>query len=298
MACTTATQSITLEASNVYWGQEDSACITPVTGLTGGEYFTYSTPTANYAFWTSVDSVGVAPVIPDTTIIEVAAPATYNVAEWIAAFITAAETTGDFLVTNSTDNLSCKIENQFVGTILNAVADVDTGFTFETLTEGHGGFLGATKEGIELTFETTEFEVTTNQQGTLVVNRIIQGTNASASFSLLELTEERYESIIGKGYGDLKTPAGGTQGIGYGISKLFQSTYNYSGKMVFHPIRLPDDDRASDFVFWQTVPKATTINLDGTDTKALAVEASALPDFNRADEINTFMIGDWKQDFR
>jgi hypothetical protein len=298
MACTTQTKNFRLEAANIYFGKEDITCITPDNTLTGGEYFKISTPAIKYAVWTEVNLVGTAPVVAGYTIVKVTVGAAYTVAQWIAAFKTALEATDNFLVTASTDGLSCKAENLEIGAPLEVAVDVDTSFVFANLQTGFGGSLGKTKEGIEVTFETTLFDVLSNQNGETLEDQIIQGHKASLTASLLEITEDNLKNIISKSLGDELTPPAGTIGIGYGTSKNFLSTFTYAGKLILHPVRLASTDRTKDFCFWKCIPLADSIAYDGTDTQALSVSFNALVDDTKDNAINLCIFGDWKQDFR
>ena len=297
MACTTTTKNYRLEASNIFFGKEDETCITPATGLAGAEYFTMSTPTTLYYVWTEVNAVGADPAPAGRTGVKVIVGTAYTVADWITAFKTALDATGDFLATPSADGLSVKMTTLDVGAPLDVTADVDTSFVFANLNTGFGGNLGASKDGIEVSFETTLFDILENQSGETLVDQILQGHKANLSLSLLNITEENFQNIISNGLGDELTPAGGTVGIGFGVSKNFNSTLNYAGKLILHPVRLPSTDRTADFVFWKTIPQMDTINYDGTDTQAMSVTFNAYPDDSKDSKVNICLFGDWKQDF-
>ena len=298
MACDTRSTNIFLEASNVSWGKEEVVCIDPVQGLTGGEYFVIASQAVEYYVWTDVDNGSTDPAPAGKTAIEVDVSAGYSIADWIAAFKVAAEATGDFFVAASSDGLSAQCTTIKVGVSQAAATDVDSGFTIATDITGTGGDLGKTKEGIEVSFEATLFDVKGNQSGELLLDQIIQGTSASASMSLLEMTEEKWALIVGDGLGDKLTPGGGTEVIGFGSSKNFQSTFDSAGKLVLHPIRLPASDRSKDVVFWKTLPLPESINYDGTDSQAMSVSFNALVDETRDSKINIFAFGDHEQDLR
>jgi hypothetical protein len=247
--------------------------------------------------------VGVDPAPAGRLPILVALPAAYTVADFNSAFVLAIEAiqeSGDnvFRAKTSSDGLSVSVEAINIGAPLSVLADVDSTFTLEVDREGFGGDLGRTKEGIEVSFEATTFDVQANQTGTLLLDQIIQGTSASLSASFLELTTERLATIIGKGFGDAFTPGGGTELIGFGTSKNFQSSFDQGGKLILHPIRLEESDRSRDVVFHKTLPLPESINYDGTDSQALSVSFTALQDDSKRSEISVFSIGDWKQDIR
>ena len=295
MACSLKTTDITLEASNIFFGKEHAVCVEPVTGLVGGEYFKISDQTTKYVFYFTVNSVGADPALVGYTSQEIALPTAYTVAAAVDAIITAMATLKKFYTIESNDGLSVILETIGVGAVLEAVTDQDTGFTFEVLKTGIETKLGRTTDGVEVTFEATTLDVTTNETGTLVLDQIIQGTSASASMALVEVSKERVESIIGGGFGDVYTPVAGTKLVGFGTSKNFKSAFNYAGRLILNPIRLGTADRTEDVTFWKTLPLPESINYSGTDAKALSVSFTALVDDTKPAAISVFAIGDSSQ---
>jgi hypothetical protein len=303
MACEVRTASIFLEAATIKWGAENLVCVTPDDTNTGGEYWLLSSPTTDYYVWTDINDASVDPAVAGRTGVEVDVPTSYTVSDYITAVIAALEAvveSGDpvFRVAASSDGLSFSVENVDIGEPNAAAADGDTGWTIETDKAGFGGDLGRTKEGIEVAQEVTLFDVTANQTGPQLLDQIIQGTNASLTASFLELTLERLKNIIGNGFGDVFTPGGGTDLVGFGTSKNFTSSFNTGGKLILHPVRLAESDRSRDVVFHKTVPVPESLNYDGTDTQALACSFNALVDETKRAEISVYSIGDWKQDIR
>lgn len=296
MACTTTTSEINLEAAYIYWGREDSICMTPATGLAGGEHFTMSNQTTKYAFYTTVDTVGADPAIAGYTSVEVAVGAAYTVSDWTTAFKAAIEAL-DFTADISTDGLSIRTNTFDIGAPLEVVADVDTGFTFDNDIAGIGGSLGKTSDAIEASFEQTEFEVKSNQTGETLLGLLKTGSNATISPNLIELSNERLEFLIGGGYGDTHT-IGSDVLVGDGSSKINANMGNYAGKLILHPIRLAADDRSRDLTFHKTVPKVSSLNWDGADSQKMAVEFKALlkEEYNSA--INLWSLGNWRNDLR
>lgn len=287
-----------MEAVNVTFGAEEETCITPATGLTGGEYFKLSCQDTKYAVYTTVNSVGADPTVTGYTSVAVAVPTSYTVAEWITAFITAIEATDDFLAIASSDSLSVKVNTLDVGAVLETITDVDTSFDFSVLTTGFGGDLGQTKEGIEVSFEQSKFEVKSNQKGESVLDEILMGLKCSLSMSLLEMTASNWELVVGKGYGDTHTPSGGTKLIGFGDGRMNSSAFALGGKLILHPVNIASSDRTRDVVFHKCLPAPESINFDGTDTQAMSVTFNAYVDDSKDASINIFAFGDWRQDLR
>lgn len=299
MACTTSTQNITLDAASVTWGKEHEICLTPDATLTGGEYFKLSSPNKKFIVYHTVNAVGTVPSVVGYTNIAVALPTAYTVANYMTLAITALEAVGvnDFLAEVSSDALSLKISCLDVGAPLEASVDVTTDFTIAVVSAGFGGDLGKTKEGIEVSLEVTEYEVKTNQDGETVVDKILTGLGASMSMSLLEMTEAKWELVVGKGYGDTLT-VGTDVLVGMGSSKINQSSFDLGGRLTLHPIRLDASDRSEDFTFWKTLPVPSSINYDALETKAMSVTFTALQDSSIDSKINMWAKGDWRVDVR
>ncbi len=297
MVCQTKTNQVVLEAATVGWGRETLTCVEPVLGLTGGESFLVSNTKTNYQIWFDIDNGSVAPTpSAGETLIEVDLSTGYTKNDAIVAIKTAVETAKAFygrLDVVTADKIL--LETPLAGAPLSALADVDSGFT---LTEEVTGFfedLGDTAEGIEVTFETTLFDVNSNQKGTLVLDQIIQGVASSLTMGLQEVSKERLETVIGKGFGSTYTPSAGTSLIGFGTSKNFTSSFASAGRLVLHPVRLPSTDRSEDFSYWKTVPQPESISYSGTDKKVLNVTFTALNDNFRPEEISVSCFGDSEQ---
>lgn len=295
MACSIKTSEITLEAATVSWMAEELTKITPVTGLTGGEYFTFSTPTISYYVWFTVNAIGADPAVAGKTGIQVDLPTAYTLAQLIALTKTAIEALKVAYVHADTDNTCFLIENKDAGAVLVTATAGDSGFTVEVLKAGFSENLGKTKDGVEVSFEATTFDVTADETGTLILDQIIQGTSASMGMTLLEVSKAKLEKLIGNGFGATYTPAGGTALVGFGTSKNFKSSYAYAGKLVLHPIRLATVDKSEDVTFWKTILMPESINYSGTDAKGLSVSFTALVDERKPAEISLFAVGDSTQ---
>lgn len=295
MACDVRTTGIVLEGCNVSWGKKNKTCITPVFPVVESSYFTFSSTTTDYVAWIN-DGAGVDPAIVGKTSIEVDTSAATDEADVVTAFKTAIETASAAWVTISTDGLSFDLENKKVGAVT-ATADVDTTFTFASQVVGVGGDLGKT-EAIELSMEVESFDVTSNQTGSIILDKIVTGSNAEISTELLQMTSERWSELVGAGLGNNFTPSGGTEVTGYGSDSINRSFFDVAGELVLHPVRLPESDRSRDITFHQTVCNPESINFDSTEKQAMSVTFSALLDESKDSKVNLFTFGDSAQDLR
>jgi hypothetical protein len=126
----------------------------------------------------------------------------------------------------------------------------------------------------------------------LILDSIIRGTNLSLSATLAEMTEQRWEDLIGRVAGDI-LEVNGVKLVGWGESKLNQSLIALAGKIVLHPIRLPLTDRSRDIMFWKTAPNMNTINFSGSEVQGAEFEFGSYLDANIAKEVNLGVKGDW-----
>ena len=173
-----------------------------------------------------------------------------------------------------------------------AESESSSNTTLTVLREGFGKLFGSTKEGITVTSETSAFDITSNQTGELVLDRVVQGTTVTAEAAFLDVSQESKEAIIGNGVGDIVDLGGGKNAVGLGESKLFQNATEIGGRLILHPIRLDRTDRSADFVMWNTLPQLTELAFDGTDTQSIGASFGANLDSAFDKKINLCVFGE------
>lgn len=293
--CSKYSNQVTLEASKVYFGKENLVCIKPTTSLLGGESFIIPDLDTSYQVWFTVGGAGTEPTpASGETLVPVALPASYTLAQFASLTIAALE--GFFYNYNpKEDNSELLFEPFDVGTPLAVAADVDTGFDINTVTTGFEIDLGETSEGITVTIESSKLDVTADQTGPLVLSQLLQSTSSNLSMGLQQLSVDRLRSLVADGFGDKITPAGGTELIGYGTSKVGTNSLELAGRLRLHPLRLAESDRSEDLNYWKTVPEVTETNYSGTDKRVLTTNFVALRDEFKPEEINVMAWGDGSQ---
>lgn len=301
MVCSTTTSAIKLAAANVSWGRKNKDCISPVaddTGSLNDTYFDFSSASVEYYVWYNVNSLGSDPSIANKTGIEVAIATDAPIATVVTATVAAIETATAAWATATADGLSFDLEAKVVGEVLSVTADgaAPTGFAFVSHVAGLGGDLGRTSDGIEVSFETTSFEVKSNQTGETLIDEIATGRVLTCSMNLLEMTQARWSELVGDGLGDKLTPSGGTEFVGFGTSKDYVSMLDLAGELVLNPIAA--DDNSENFTFWKCLPKPASINFSGTDLQVMAIEFSAYIDESKDEKISLGGFGDNTQDMR
>lgn len=298
MGCTTQQSSYRISAANVKWGRKEKTCIDTDTGLglTGGEYFLLSSVDTNYYVWIDVDNGSVDPAIAGRTGIEVDVASGYSASDLASALKSAIEAASNLLVTVKDSGTCACIEDMELGAPLSAIADGDTGMTITQSVAGIGGYLGKTSGGIEIAVENNSTEILSDQGGSIPEDIINQGTNVTVTMSLLEMTKEKWQLLIGEGVGDNYTPAGGTQVTGYGTNKNYQSLLDLSGCLLIEPIDRPNRDE--DLLFWKAIPIPSSFSFSGTDPIATEFTFNTFSDDSKASEVDIMVCGDVSQDFR
>jgi len=248
--------------------------------------------------WFNVGAAGVdpAPVGFDYGI-EVAYAADATGAERAAAVLAAMD--AEFLANgrplcmfkvDSSNAALLLVDNAYPSEISAEVNSATPKVTVSILRVGKGGDLGPTKEAIDVSAETTSFEVKSNQTGELILDKILQGSNLSLEAGFLDVSQENKEAVIGLGVGDI-LESGSDKIVGLGESRLFQNASEIGGRLILHPIRLDLSDTSADFVMWNTLAEFSGINYDGTDTQAMSASFSANLDSGIDKKINLGVFG-------
>lgn len=298
-----AKTDIKLEAVNVYWGTERCESVQfpdDITGSLSTEYWDLNvigsdleTETQYYVWLNNGSSVD--PALSGKTGIQV----TYaddDTGATIAALAQAAidATTG---VTATASGATVTYENDYIGKLTEEDFSNASNLTFVELVAGRGGSLGATAQGgSTLNMEAQSVDLVSDQQGSLILGQVYTGSSASVDMSLIEMTKDRWETVVGSVTGDVFEPASGTRLVGYGESRLYQNLFDLGGKLILHPIRLANSDRSEDVVFWKSAPLPSTIAYSGQDIQGMEVSFVAYNDKSKPAEISLFAQGDWDQE--
>lgn len=293
---------IKLEAVSVKWGREECRKVTFVDDVAGSltdEYFDLNTldedqVETNYYVLLSGTTPAVDPAPVGKTKIEVSYTDGDSATVIAGLYVTALAAIN---VNVSQSGAEVIVENKDIGTTTLEVNTNAPSLTFEVLSLGLGGSLGATSEGgSNLTIETQSVELRSDQTGQIVLGEIYTGSTASVDMSLIEMTKARWETIIGSVTGDVFTPPGGTRLVGQGTSRLYKNLFDLGGKLILHPIRLLATDKTEDITFWKSAPKPASVSYSGQDIQGMEVTFVAYNDSSKPAEISLWSQGDYTQD--
>jgi hypothetical protein len=297
-----------LSAADVTWVRNQRLCVevTAAGAASDGTYFTIDAPAADggasnlyYVWYNQTDGASVDPAPAGRTAIQVDILSTDTAVQKATKLKDAMEAEADFRAKlDSTNAAIVLIDTEFGGKVDNAPADVDTTDDLVVIKAGLGGSLGKTSGGIEVTMESNSVQINSDQTGALVLDDIITGQTVEATMSFLEMTPERWETIVGSVTGDTYTPVGGSQVVGFGESRLYQSLFDLGGRLVLHPTRFAASNKSYDITFPLSAPKPSSINFSGEEPQVMEVTFSALLDSDTNEAVNLMVFGDSSQDLR
>lgn len=283
-----------LEAMKWYFGKRHCRSITFVDDTSGdqsGKYFDLNVIDYDYSekkyYVLLTDGSASDPAPAGKTKIEVSFTQDDDAATIAAAFQTAL---ASILVRTELVGAALEVQNAFVGPITEEVNTNASGLTFEVGAIGSGGYIGQTGES-ELTTTVELLPLTDDAQGSVAQSEMIIGYGAEITIPLREMTTERWKELVGKVAGNNVT-IDAKDIVGYGTKKLFQSMFDYSGRLVGHPVRNEMTNIDEDIVMLKTAPKLESINFSGASVQEASFLFSAYKDANAVEEINLLARGD------
>lgn len=300
--CTSSTSEIKLEAVRAYWGTKYCREITFVDDVAGSlqaKYIILKTVNSNLepvsVFIVSTGGPNFSGQIQETLTFANGDDA-YTIADAFKLLIET-ELSDYFEVEMNAEGDGVNLKNRFIGA---ASGDQGTLVTAGVVVTEHiigiGGELGRTAQGgSTVSLESQTVEIKSDQTGELVLDDIAVGNSVSVEMGLIEVSKERLETIIGGVAGDKFSPEVGTELVGFGQSRLYQSFANLGGSLILHPIRLPMSDKSYDVVIHKCAPLPNDINYSGSDQQVLNVSFKAYLDPSVDESINLIAWGDWSK---
>lgn len=298
MGCPSNPSPFRITAANAFWGRKNKVCIDTDSNflLADGEYFLVSNLDTDYYVFVTVDGGTTDPAPAGKTPINLVLTSGYTASDLASELKTKVEAVPGFFVTLSENDTCACIELNKLGAPLSVAADVDSGLTIVTSVVGIGGSLGKTTDGIEVSTELNTIEITSDQNGAVPEDIVVSGNTISVTMTLLEMSKEKWNLIIGEVSGNKYTPAGGTEVVGYGTDRNFQSLFDLAGCLLLEPIDRPNRDE--DLLFFKAIPLPESFSFSGTDTLSMSVSFQILNDNSKDSKINLMACGDVSQDFR
>lgn len=190
------------------------------------------------------------------------------------------------------DSTKLEIQNRFLGLITTEDNAGAAGLTFAVEYAGFGGFLGSLAEGGS-TFSTgVEFiDVTADETGGILRDKIIRSLSASIAAPLVEMTDDNWKALVGNGAGSIYND-GSEDYVGYGSSEVYQSAFNKAAQLTGHPVNKANSDRSQDITLWKTMPVLSDINFSGSEIQTANITFDALRDSTKDSKIDLWARGD------
>lgn len=292
---------IKLEAVKAVWGREHCRKWGVPAAPANNDYIDLNWTDALYQevqgyLWFNEDALGADPAIAGKVAIVVPTVAGGSVADTLAAIKLVIDADANFKDT-IVDATSITIENAKMGPITAELDSGATGFNIDVPIEGIGGDLGSTAQGgSTLSMDPQTFELKSDQTAENLLGEVMMGNSISLEMNLIELTKERWDTILGGVIGDVHTPSGGTSLVGLGESKTYKNLFDFAGKLILHPIRLDAADLSEDIIIHKSSPVPTEVNFSGTEQQGMAVTFKAYLDKSVNSKINMMARGDHSQD--
>jgi hypothetical protein len=209
----------------------------------------------------------------------------------IAGLYIALLATVEVLAVDSLNGL-VQVENKFLGVVSVESYTNASSETLVVLRLGTGGELGAIQSGgATLTTEQDLETITKDSQGSIVQDLIQKGQTIALDMSLVEMDAGNWKSLIGEGYGDIEV-VGSDEILGFGVSKLYKSSFDFAGQLVGHPTRLALSDRSADICLFLTPPQMSDITYSGQEAQSASFNFMGLPDNSKPASVRIFARGD------
>lgn len=304
MALTSSVSNVTVEPVNLYWGNQQLACVECIAGTSlGGKYFNISSPTTDFYVWYDTGA-STDPAPAGKTGIEVTittGDTAAQIATKTAAAINAAAATNKIHAAVYTlDSTVLLIQAKAMAAVNSAWADVDTTMTLTVERLGSRLAIGLSEGDVQIPFDVNMLDVVAHQTGPEIRDQIMLAANVGpisvVCKEAVKASIEEYLQVIGSEV----TPSGGTAVTAVGAlagSKQFTNAFQYAKALLLHPTSKADTDLSNDMIFWKAYPKITDITHSGETDKKFTLEFSLYLDELMLNSSSKMVYGDWQQNF-
>lgn len=301
----TCLQTTTIQSTprDLYLGQAPCSCIdfsAVSRSALNGTSFAISSLDQAYYVWFNVDGTGTDPVGTGVGIeitIDTTKSLSADLRDAVAEIDAVVDANNCFVFVSNTNGSKLEICVNELGES-SASADVDSGLVIE-FTQGYSEKLGCTSGDLSYSSEISEFEALCHQTGTIPLDVLITGANASLTVTLLDTGKERLRLLLEKGVGGSFTPSNSTEeAFGLGTSIVGQSLQSRGSYLVLHPVSKPLSDKSEDIVFFNATPLISSYTFSSTEQDAIELDFKILPNFQIRDDINIYGCVDYRKDVR
>lgn len=300
MSCTNQAANVAIEPVRVSFGRYQCQSVTTVADVAGSLNETYfvlydALDDTLYHVWYNVAAGGTDPAPANSTPIEVDIASGATAAAVASATAAAIDAITGF-ESSSVAAVVCICNTQPGLSTTVADGGDPTGFTFALTLAGTLDDVGLCQGDIELKIDESLLDIKSHQTGDDILTSLIKGKTAELTLTLEEVDITNLKLIFSQA-GELYTPSGGTEVVGWGTSTNSDNVIDKAGKLILHPVRLDDTDLSRDWAFWKAHLKPDTVTFSGENPMVVKCTFKAYTDRTKVPEVDLWLIGDHTQDF-
>jgi len=144
-------------------------------------------------------------------------------------------------------------------------------------------------------FEPANFDVTSQQTGTTITAKLVQGFSANVETVLQETTKSKLKEMY-KIYGETFTPGAGTEVYGVGTGQIGKNLVIEGARLEFIPVNNQGTELSYNFTLRLAIPTPGSLVFSGENPRTLTVTWDAIPDLTATrPDLNMIIVGDINQ---
>lgn len=290
-----SSNNIVISPVNVFWRIEHQSVIDH-SGLVDPDGTYYDVPDSTGAtarVYFDLDGASVVPATPaGGRLIEV--DVTTGDASTVIASAAQSAIDADGAFSATVDSNLVTITGAAVGEASDAV-DGDSGVAITICRRGKNFDLGLLEGEPSPNFEPQNFDVTSQQTGTTITAKLVQGFTANVETILQETTKSKLREMY-KIYGEAYTPAAGTEVYGVGTGQIGKNLVIEGARLEFVPVNAQSDELSYNFTIRLAIPTPGSLVFSGENPRTLTVTWDAIPDLQATrPDLDMIVVGDASQ---
>jgi len=289
-----ASNNIVISPVNVFWRIEAQSAVdhSSLVNPDGTSYDVTDSTGAVARVWFDLDAVSTPPATPSGGRLIEASVTTGDSAAVIAGLVQVAVDADPAFTATISGNV-VTITGVLVGEVADTV-DVDSGVSITTCRRGKNFDLGLLEGEPSPTFEPSNFDVTSQQTGTTITAKLVQGFSANVETVLQETTLSNLGEIY-KIYGESFAGPSSTV-YGAGTGQIGKNLVIEGARLEFIPVNFQSDELSYNFTMRLAIPTPGSLVFSGENPRTLTVSWDAIPDLTATrPDLDMIVIGDINQ---
>jgi len=289
-----ASNNIVISPVNVFWRIEAQSAVdhSSLVNPDGTSYDVTDSTGAVARVWFDLDAGSTPPATPSGGRLIEASVTTGDSAAVIAGLVQVAVDADPAFTATISGNV-VTITGVLVGEVADTV-DVDSGVSITTCRRGKNFDLGLLEGEPSPTFEPSNFDVTSQQTGTTITAKLVQGFSANVETVLQETTLSNLGEIY-KIYGESFAGPSSTV-YGAGTGQIGKNLVIEGARLEFIPVNFQSDELSYNFTMRLAIPTPGSLVFSGENPRTLTVSWDAIPDLTATrPDLDMIVIGDINQ---